>query len=169
MNRTLITLIILSLFCSLNLRSEVTITGKITGKNPTKVEYSAPINGICYWGFNESVQSDSLGNFQIRIKADKPAFVSIMVSGKYLNKMVIEPGVKYKVAIDMANNANKLTVLSPNEKGQELYRSLPNPSFVSMDARKLNKDTTVQLLKTKIATLKERNFRRLKSCSPPTK
>jgi thiol-disulfide isomerase/thioredoxin len=140
----------------------VTITGKITGKNPTKVEYSVPINGVCYLGFSESAQSDSLGNFQIRIKVDKPAFISISVSGEYPNKMVIEHGVKYKVAIDMANNANKLTVLSPNEKGQEFYRSLPNPSFVSMDARKLNKDTTVLLLKTKITTLKEAELSHLK-------
>jgi len=162
MNKTFITLIILSLFYSLNLRSEVTITGKITGKNPTEVKYTVPINGVCYWGFSESVKSDSVGNFQIKMKADKPAFVSISVSGEDLNKIVIEPGVKYKVAIDMANKANKLTVLSPNEKGQEFYRSLPNPSFVSMDARKLNKDTTVLLLKTKIATLKEAELSPLK-------
>jgi len=62
----------------------------------------------------------------------------------------------------MANNVNKLTVLSPNEKGQEFYRSLPNPSYVSMDARKLSKDTTVLLLKTKIATLKEAELSPLK-------
>ena len=105
MNKTFITLIILSLFYSLNLRSEVTITGKITGKNPTEVKYTVPINGVCYWGFSESVKSDSVGNFQIKMKADKPAFVSISVSGEDLNKIVIEPGVKYKVAIDMANKA----------------------------------------------------------------
>ena len=162
MKKTLITLIILSLLYSLNLRSEVTITGKITGKNPIEVKFTVPINGVCYWGFSESVMSDSLGNFQIKTKADKPAFVSIMVSGEDPNKIVIEPGVKYKVAIDMANNANKLTVLSPNEKGQEFYCSLPNPSFVSIDARKLSKDTTVLLLKTKIATLKEAELSQLK-------
>jgi len=162
MNKTFIALIILSLFYSLNLRSEVTVTGKITGKNPTEVRYTVPINGVCYWGFSESVQSDSLGNFQIKIKTDKPAFISIMVSGEDLNKIVIEPGFKYKVAVNIQENATKLTVLSPNEKGQELYNSLPNPSFISMDARKLNKDTTVLLLKTKIATLKEAELSPLK-------
>jgi len=60
----------------------VTITGKITGKNPTEVSYTVPINGVCYWGFRESVMSDSLGNFQIRIKTDKLAFISIRVSGE---------------------------------------------------------------------------------------
>ena len=155
MNKTLITLIILSLFYSLNLRSEVTITGKITGKNPTEVRYTVPINGVCYWGFSESVQSDSLGNFQIKIKTDKPAFISIMVSGEDLNKIVIEPGFKYKMAINIQDNASKLSVISPNEKGQELYNSLPNPPFIELDARKLNKDTTELLLKTKIASLKK--------------
>lgn len=155
MNKTLITLIILSLFYSLNLRSEVTITGKITGKNPAEVRYTVPINGVCNWSFSKSVMSDSLGNFQIKINVDKPAFVSFFVSREELNKIVIEPGVKYKVVVNIQENANKLTVLSPNKKGQEFYRTLPDPYDARDDVRKFSKDTTVQLLKNKIVTLKE--------------
>ena len=155
MNKTFITLIILSLFYSLNLRSEVTITGKITGKNPTEVKYTVPVNGVCNWSFSKSVMSDSLGNFQIKIKVDKPAFVSFFVSREELNKIVIEPDVKYKVAVNIQENTNKLTVISPNKKGQEFYRTLPDPYYASDDVRKFSKDTTVQLLKNKIVTLKE--------------
>jgi thiol-disulfide isomerase/thioredoxin len=162
MNRKLSALIIACLFYSLNSKSETIITGKVTGGNPAKIEYSVPINGVCFGGFYESTKTDSLGNFQIKINTDKPTFVSIIIPGQFSNKMVIEPGFKYKVAINLLDNANKFNVLSPNKKGQDLYNSLPNPSFISMEFRQFDNDTTTILLKTKIASLKEAELSQFK-------
>jgi len=155
MNRKLSALIIICLLYSLNIKSETTIRGKVSGKNPTSIEYSVPINGVCYDGFRESTETDSLGNFQFQINTDKPIFVSITVDGQFSNKIVIEPKVKYEVAINLLDKENRFYVLSPNGKGQNLYSSLPNPSFISMEFRKFANDTTTIILKIKIESLKE--------------
>lgn len=155
MNRKLSTLIIICLLYSLNIKSETSILGKVTGKNPVTIEYSVPLNGVCYDGFKESTKTDSLGNFQIKINTDKPTFISITVDGQFSNKIVIEPKVKYEVTINLLDKENRFYVLSPNGKGQNLYSSLPNPSFISLEFRKFANDTTTILLKTKIESLKE--------------
>jgi len=162
MTQKLNAIIIACLFFALNIKSEVSITGKITGKSASKIEYSVPINGVCYGGFKESTEIDSLGNFQITINTDKPAFVSIIIPGQFSDKMVIEPGYKYKVDINLLNNENIFKVLSPNEKAQDLYSNLPKPSFISMEFKKFNNDTTSTLLKTKIASLKANELSQFK-------
>lgn len=155
-------LIIASIIYSLNIKSETTINGKIIGKNPLTIEYSVPINGVCYCGFKESTKTDSSGNFQIKLNTDKPAFVSMNISGQLSNKMVIEPGFKYNVEINLLDNVTEINVLSPDKKGQYLYSSLPNPSFISMEYRKFAKDTTAILLKSKTDSLKEAELSQFK-------
>ena len=162
MNKKLNAIIFTYLICSLNIKSETTITGKVTGRNPLTVEYSVPINGGCYSGFKESTMTDSMGNFQIKLNTDKPVFVSMNVSGQLSNKMVIEPGFKYNVAINLLDNVSEISVLSPDKKGQYLYSSLPNPSFISMEYRKYAKDTTAILLKSKTDSLKEAELSQFK-------
>jgi thiol-disulfide isomerase/thioredoxin len=162
MDRKLSVLIILCLFTSLNIKSEISILGKVTGKNPVTIEYSIPLNGVCYYGFKESTKTDSLGNFQIKINTDKPTFISITVDGQFLNKMVIEPEVKYELAVNLLDNENRFNVLNPNGKGQNLYSSLPNPSFISMEFGKFANDTTTILLKTKVTSLKESELSQFK-------
>jgi len=155
-------LLISCLLFTLCVKSEISITGKITGSIPLKVEYTVPLNGVCFGGFKESTKTDSLGNFKITINVDKPSFVLINIPGKDGNKMVVEPGQKYRVAINN-NNEESFKISGPNEKGQDLYRSLPNPSFVEMEFGKFKSDTTISLLKSKIASLKSNDLTKFKT------
>lgn len=59
--------------------SETTISGKITRKISETIEYTLPITikGIDYFGFINSAQTDSSGNFQIKISSDKTCFINL--------------------------------------------------------------------------------------------
>jgi len=80
--------------CLLSLQTSngnISITGIITGEVPEIINYSIPINGVCYWGFGGSVKPDSLGNFQINLYSDKPAFIIISAKGIPSKKVIVEP------------------------------------------------------------------------------
>ena len=55
--------------------NKTTITGKIVGEIPEIIEYTIPLNGISFFGFEDSVQPDSSGNFQIELEIEKPCFI----------------------------------------------------------------------------------------------
>lgn len=74
--KQLILIILLTGFLSCqNSKNKTIIIGKIVGEIPERLEYTVPINGINYFGFEDSVQPDSMGNFQINLDIDKPCFI----------------------------------------------------------------------------------------------
>ncbi|MBJ2124775.1 TlpA disulfide reductase family protein [Flavobacterium sp. IB48] len=111
-------------------KSEIKITGKITGKIPDIIEYTLPIHGIDYFGFTDSAQIDPNGNFQIIIPLDKTSFIDLSNSYKSYGTLIAEPGMVYKVTINTENSENKFAVESPNQKGQMLYNQIPNRSMI---------------------------------------
>jgi len=141
------------LLCYQNATGQTIITGKITGDIPDRIEYSVPINGIAYGGFRESIKTDSSGSFQIKLRPEKPSFVMIL-AGKFANKMVVEPDKKYNISINLDKETITFKILGGNSEGQNLYASLPFPSFLEIEANKLKGDTTTTLIKEKIAFLK---------------
>jgi hypothetical protein len=47
----------------------VKITGKVIGEIPDKIHYTVPVNETAFdYGFTDSVQPDSLGNFSIEAR-----------------------------------------------------------------------------------------------------
>ena len=48
-------ILVLSLLCFENVKSQTIIIGKIMGDIPEKVEYSIPVKGTVYGGFKSSV------------------------------------------------------------------------------------------------------------------
>lgn len=111
-------------------KGDIEIAGKITGQIPDVIEYTLPINGIDYFGFTNSVQTDSSGNFQIKINLQKTSFIDLSNQYKSYGTLIAEPGMSYKVNINTEILENKFTIESKNKKGQELYNQIPNRSMI---------------------------------------
>lgn len=136
-------------------KDNIKITGKITGKIPETIEYTLPINGIEYFGFTNSIQPDSEGNFEISIQTDKTCFVDLSNNYKSFGTIIAEPGMNYKVDINTESAENKFRVESPNQKGQELYNKIPNRSMIvgghfEMETKNFMQDSVPELLKQKV-------------------
>lgn len=136
----------------------VNITGKITGKIPKEVFYSVPVNGAAYGGFREAVRTDSSGNFQIKLNIPEPAFVIFTIPGISSRKIIVEPADDYRISIDTDKESGSIKVFGPNEAGQNLYNTLPNPAFVQLEARKFLKEDSIDSIKSKISALKSRDI-----------
>ncbi|WP_338838825.1 TlpA disulfide reductase family protein [Flavobacterium ginsenosidimutans] len=141
-------------------KNEIKITGKITGKIPDIIEYTLPIHGIDYFGFTDSAQIDSSGNFQITIPLEKPSFIDLSNSYKSYGTLIIEPGMTYKVSINTEASENKFVVESPNQKGQILYNQIPNRSMIvgghfELETKKYTQDSVPSEIKQKIEQSKE--------------
>lgn len=143
--------------------NDIVVIGKITGEIPLKVDYSVPVNGISYVGFSETAKTDSLGNFQLKMKVEKPAFVLLKLSEKLSAYLIVEPGGVYNVKVIMEKGSNSFKVSGPNENGQDLYNTFPRPFLVQIEAKKFLKDTSFISVKEKIAELKSNDLLKLKA------
>ncbi|MDD7886111.1 TlpA disulfide reductase family protein [Flavivirga sp. 57AJ16] len=110
---------------------EIIITGKITGKIPDIIEYTAPINGISFFGFKDTTNTDSLGNFQIKLMIDEPCFIELSNDYKAYGTVIAEPGMEYDVLINTEGKKNTFRVKSNNKDGQELYNQIENRSMIA--------------------------------------
>jgi hypothetical protein len=113
-------IIIVFLLCFQNSISQTIITGKVTGDIPERIEYSIPIHGIVYGGFRESVKTDSIGNFQMMLRPQQTSFLIIIVPGKLVRKMVVEPDEKYNISISLGKEQCSFEILGENLEGQNL-------------------------------------------------
>lgn len=135
---------------------DITITGKITGKIPETIEYTLPVNGVDYFGFTNSVQPDSLGNFLIKFLLNKTSFIELSTNYNSYGTLIAEKGMNYNIYIDTESKDNKFKVESKNKKGQALYNQITNRSMIAGDghfeveSRKYNKDIIVSDIKQKI-------------------
>lgn len=140
-------------------KNKVVITGKIIDKVPTQINYTVPINGISYFGFNESVQPDSLGNFKIIIDVDKPAIVEFLKDFKSYGAVVIEPGMNYNISIDTELKEGAFKIRCKNEEGQELYNRIKYRSMAGghfeLEARDFIKNSDVNKIKQTLNNRKE--------------
>ncbi|MBZ4034788.1 TlpA family protein disulfide reductase [Flavobacterium sp. 17A] len=136
-------------------KDNIKITGKINGKIPETIEYTLPINGIEYFGFTNSIQPDSAGNFEIQLHSDKTCFIDLSNNYKSFGTLIAEPGMNYKVDINTENAENKFRVESSNQKGQELYNQLSNRSMIvgghfELETRNYQKDSIVYNINQKL-------------------
>lgn len=161
--RFIYAILILSFLCFENVKGQITVTGKITGDIPETVGYSIPIKGIVYGGFKGSVKTDSIGNFQIKLQPEKTSFIIVMIPGRLTSKMIVEPGQQYNISIELNNDNHSFKVLGANAEGQNLYASLPNPSFISIETQKFKNDTSIKSITEKIANLKDNEISKFKA------
>ena len=135
--------------------NEVNILGKISGKIPEKITYSVPVSGVSYFGFNESVKPDSLGNFKIKILTSEPAFILLTIPGIDSKVIVIEPGQNFNISVDTENKSGSFKISGPNEAGQNFYNTFPNPEMVQIEAKKYYKNPSQDSIRKEINSLKE--------------
>lgn len=143
-------------------KEEITITGKITGSVPELIEYTVPINGIHFFGFEDSVPTDSLGNFQLKIDIDQACFIELSNGYESYGTVVAEPGMNYIVHIDTENKENAFRIESKNEEGQRLYNQLSNRSMLKghfeEEAKQYRNDTLVSKIRQSIKTSEEKEL-----------
>jgi len=162
----LITIVLLASFVWIpSSKGGVLITGRITGNIPAKIEYTNPVNGICYVGFRDSVKPDSNGNFRIEVEIKKPSFLQLMFGDNLTRSIVIEPGKNYSVMVNSGKDKGTINILGPDSIGQKLVKefinSCPSPFIVQMDARKFRNDTSLTSIAEKVAALKRNDLAKL--------
>ncbi len=124
------------------IQNEVVITGQINGKIPDKVEYTVPVNGVCYWGFREHTAPDTNGDFTISLHIDKATAIMISAPGVSYGFVIVEPDEKYHVIFGSSTDGPEFQVINRNNKGQEFYNLLPRPVHIQIPAKKLCRDST---------------------------
>lgn len=156
-------LILTSLTSCQNTKKEVIIKGKFVNDIPQEVKYSVPINGICYGFFQASEEVDSVGNFEIRLNIENPSFLQVITKG-IIGQMIVEPGEKYSVTIDLNNDKNQFNVECKNTAVQSEYQKLvspEHPQFGAMDI--LN--SPISVVKSKIDSMSNIEIERFKNLS----
>lgn len=134
--------------------SNLKIIGKIIGKIPEVIEYTSPTNGIDYFGFTDSSQPDSSGNFQINLTINKACFIDLSNNYSSYGTIIAETGMTYTVTINTETKENKFKIESENEKGQILYNQLTNRSMIvgghfEMESKNYTQDSIVSAIKQK--------------------
>ncbi len=114
-----------------NAPQETIIKGKITGKIPDRIEYTLPLNGVSYFGFENSVQPDSSGNFEITLSVDSACFIELSNGYDAYGTVIAEPGINYTLLIDTEAKGNKFKIECENKEGQLLYNQNTNRSMIT--------------------------------------
>jgi thiol-disulfide isomerase/thioredoxin len=148
--------------CQTN-KNKVVITGKIVDESPGGIEYTVPLNGICYFGYKESLQPDSLGNYMILIDVNKPCIVEFSKGFKSYGAVIIEPGMNYDISINTLLKEGAFKVRCKNEAGQELYNQFKNRSMIAgghfeLEAREFLKNTDTNNIKQTLKSRKEKEI-----------
>jgi thiol-disulfide isomerase/thioredoxin len=147
--------VLISAGCSRN--SEVVVSGQLTGKADLgTVTYTVPLSGTSFGGFSDTLQPDEAGNFEVKFAVNQPSFVSLWGADLYRTvKILIEPGNSYHIVMDLSEKDVRIS--GANAKGQMLYASLPNPSFIEMEAEKLDlpNDTSLASIHAKTEEMKQ--------------
>jgi hypothetical protein len=111
----------------------VKITGKVIGEIPDKIHYTVPVNETTfYYGFHDSVEPDSLGNFSIETRINNPSFIKIFFRNRPI--VIAEPGKNYSIIITQdENNHYSTEFMGQNAVLNEIYSSFEhiNPSYCS--------------------------------------
>lgn len=142
-------------------KGKVVIKGEIKGSIPAKVQYSNPVNGVCYKAFLDSVKTDKNGNFRIEVSVKKPSFIFLNLGNKFTKYLVVEPGKSYSLSVTIEKDNRITTINSPDSLGQKLVNSFPSPFMVQAEAKKFMKDTSLTSVSEKIAALKENDIDQL--------
>jgi thiol-disulfide isomerase/thioredoxin len=146
---------------------ETVITGTFTGKPDLKtIGYSVPLSGTSYMGFGDTLHLDETGNFELKFTINQPSFIKIWDAETYAaTKILIEPGNNYHIAADVSKEDDmQVQISGANEKGQMLYSSLPDPSYIEFEAKRLKllQDTSLVSIHAKIEELKQSDLSEFK-------
>jgi thiol-disulfide isomerase/thioredoxin len=142
-------------------RSEIVITGHITGEiGNRKLVYTVPIDGTCYVPFNDTLQTvDEQGAFELKFKSWRPVFIKFWLTGEgraKFFKLPFEPGNQYHLIVNA--DTDSIIPSGANEKGMVQYAGLSDPAYIQMDAGDLWQDPSVVSIFGKISERKWRDL-----------
>ena len=124
--------------------------------------YSVPMSGTMYQGFIDSLKVNETGKFEVNLTITCPSFVTIFdKSNTNRVKLLLEQGNNYYVSMMPQKN---IQITGANEKGQMLYTTLPNPTFVEMELMKwlANNDAPFISVHHQINDLKQADLTKFK-------
>ena len=151
------TLILCFISCSKKVEKEITINGQIKSlNNPTKIEYTVPIDGKWFYGNKKPIMTDSTGKFQIKINIDKPSFITIYIPRKISGILLTEPEKTYNINIELSKGQKSFQIISPDSIGQNYYNTLPAPEFYMMGLSEFYIDSIPEEISSKISSLRKR-------------
>lgn len=154
-SQIILSVLVLTLISCQNTNKKIIITGKITGEIPENIEYTVPVNNISYFLFEESVEPDSLGNFEIQMELEKASVIELSKSYEQYGALIAEPGMDYHIFID-TDKENGFMVEGENKKGQDMYNQLyKSEADMETEAIKFFKDSVVSDLKGRINNIKK--------------
>ena len=144
----------------------VVINGKISGDIPQQIEYSLPINGIDFFGINDSVQPDSLGNFKIKLELEKTSFVEFFNDLKYYGTLITEPHKNYNIKIDIKDSID-FNVQGKTQEANKIYNQLSSKTILDgghflAEFSKYKSESVGTAIKEKIRKTKEKELSQFK-------
>ena len=159
----LLTLVFI-LFSLQNQAKNVTIHGIVIGNTTnTPIRYSVPIHGVCYPGFDKSVEVDSAGSFTIILTdVDKPALVWISIWGKASGYLITDPGKTYEVEFRL-DDSESFLVKGEGTKAQQIVNDFNylTPKASALISKYCPSDQSPEKIRDRIFEDKEKELRPL--------
>jgi len=118
-------LVILPFFLTLPTSAKETIIkGKINGKLPETLYYTAPVNGSSGFDFSYKAKPDAQGNFEIKVDVDAITFIDIYYNYLPAGSLVITPGNAYGITISETDGKINSLFTAKDLEAQNLYNTI---------------------------------------------
>ncbi|MXN91016.1 redoxin family protein [Flavobacterium sp. Sd200] len=103
---------------------ETIINGKVEGKLPTEIRYTAPVNGSMGFDMHYSVKPDVQGNFVIKCDLTDITVIDLYYDLKPAGSVIATPGESYSIIINRDNKENPFAVQGKSSEYQKLYNKM---------------------------------------------
>jgi thiol-disulfide isomerase/thioredoxin len=104
----------------------IVIKGKINGKLPNALHYTAPVNGALGFDFYYTALVNFDGNFEINTNSDQITFIDIYYNYQAAGYIVATPGETYGIAITETDGKITHTITGKDAEGQKMYNIVLN-------------------------------------------
>lgn len=111
---------------------ETIINGRIEGKLPEEIRYTAPVNGGMGFDLYYTAKPDAKGNFTIKLDLTDITVIDLYFDYKPVGGVIATPGNSYAVVINRDNKEAAFTVLGKSSAYQKLYNSQNNDFKIAM-------------------------------------
>lgn len=144
----------MAFLCVLTIQAKpVTIKGKINGKLPEVLRYSAPVNGTLPFYFNQTADVKPDGSFTITTDIDDVTFIDLFYNYHPAGSIVAQPGKQYTITITEKEDKITSAITGDDTALQKLYNSMVNNHRMSLMidlASEYAEITSAETLKTSI-------------------
>ena len=121
--------LLLLLFCFTafsTIAKPVIIKGKINGKHPKDLYYTAPVNGSLGFNLYYTAKVDAKGNFEIKADLTETTFIDIYYNYQPAGALIVAPGSSYSIVINEADGKVNHVIKGPNAEAQKWYTGVIN-------------------------------------------